>query len=43
MKLAFARLERRFRALAFGDFFGGDVNADNLSALAAQGMPVGDP
>ena len=43
MELAFAGLERRLGALALGDLFGGDVDADDLAVAVAMRMPVGDP
>src|SRR5260370_7420605 len=43
MELAFAGLQRGFRALAFCDLFSSDVDTDNFAALAAQRMPIGDP
>ena len=41
--LAFAFLQRGLRALAIGNLFRGDVDADNFTTRAAQGMPIGDP
>ena len=43
MKLAFAGLQRGFRALALGDLLRGNVDADDLSRGVAMRMPVGDP
>ena len=42
-RLAFTRLQCRFGALAFGDFFGRHVDADNLAGPVAQRVPIGDP
>ena len=42
-ELSFARPQRSLRALAFGDLFCGNVDADDFAAWAAQRMPISDP
>ena len=43
VELALAGLQRGFRALALGDLFRGNVDADDLTGPVAMGMPIGDP
>src|SRR5258707_11068719 len=43
VELAFAGRERCLGALALGDLFSRDVDADDLAVTVAMRMPIGDP
>ena len=41
--LLLARQQRAFRALALGNFFRGDINAENFAGWAAHRVPISNP